>query len=132
VVSLSLKKLFETLAVFGFKQLDAKTYIFLAKNGPQTARDLTAALRMPKWQIYKSLRNLRERGIVSSILRRPALFSALPFEQVIDLAAKVKIEEAKQDQENTDQAILYWGKMMKENSDSDHELESEEEEVKNE
>jgi sugar-specific transcriptional regulator TrmB len=130
VVRLSLKKLLETLAGFGFKQPDAKIYIFLAKNGPHTARDLEAALKMPKWQIYKSLRNLREKGTTTSILHRPALFSALSFEKVIDLAAKAKIEEAQRDQARTDQAMLYWEKIMKENSDSAHELQAGEEEVK--
>jgi sugar-specific transcriptional regulator TrmB len=130
VIRLSLKKLLETLEGFGFKQSDAKIYVFLAKKGPHTAKDLETALKMPKWQIYNSLRNLQKKRIVTAILRRPALFSVLPFEKVIDLAAKARIEEVQQEQANTDQAILYWGKMMKENSDSAHELQTEEEEVK--
>jgi hypothetical protein len=73
---------------------------------------------------------LRKKGTITAILRRPALFSTLPFEKVIDLAAEARIQEAQQDQASTDKAILYWEKMMKENSDLDHELESEEEEVK--
>jgi sugar-specific transcriptional regulator TrmB len=129
---LSLKKLLETLASFGFKKSDARIYVFLAKNGPRTARDLETALKMPRWQIYKSLRNLRVKRAVTSILHRPAIFSAISFEKVVDIAAKAKIEEAEQDRASTDQAILYWEKMMKENSNSTHELQAEEEkEVKN-
>lgn len=132
MISLSLKKLLETLEGFGFKQPDAKIYVFLAKRGPHTAKDLETALKMPKWQIYNSLRNLQRKGTITTVLRRPALFSALPFEKVIDLAAKARIEEAQQEQASTDQAMLYWEKMMKENSDSTHGLQTEEEEVKNE
>jgi sugar-specific transcriptional regulator TrmB len=128
-VGVSLKKLLETLAGFGFKEPDARIYVFLAKKGPHTARDLEAALKMPKWQIYKSLRNLRKKGTVTSILHRPALFSALSFEKVIDLAARAKIEEANRDKASTGQAMLYWEKMIKENSDSAHELQSEKVEV---
>lgn len=131
MVRLSLKKLLETLAGFGFKQPDAKIYIFLAKNGPHTARDLETALKMSKWQIYKSLRNLRDKGTITSILQRPALFSAISFEKVIDLAAKAKIEEAQRNQASTNQAIMYWEEMLREKSDSAHELEAGEEEVKN-
>ena len=131
MVRLSLKKLLETLEVFGFKQPDAKIYVFLAKKGPHTAKDLETALKMPKWQIYNSLKNLRRKGTITTILRRPALFSALPFEKVIDLAAKARVEEAQQDQASKDQAMLYWEKMMKENSDSAHDLQAGEEEVKN-
>jgi len=128
---LSLKKLLKTLASFGFKQPDAKIYIFLAKNGPHTAKDLETALTMPKWQIYRSLRNLQDKETITSILRRPALFSAEPFEKVIDSAAKAKIEEAKLDQASIGQAMLYWEKMLKENSGSARELEIDHEEVKN-
>jgi sugar-specific transcriptional regulator TrmB len=121
---LSLKKLLETLASFGFKQPDAGIYIFLAKNGPHTAKDLETALKMPKWQVYKSLRNLRERGTITSILQRPVLFSAVSFEEVIDLAAKAKIEEAKRNHASTSQAMVYWEKMLKENSDPARELQA--------
>jgi sugar-specific transcriptional regulator TrmB len=131
VVRLSLKKLLETLEGFGFKQSDSKIYVFLAKKGPHTAKDLETALKMPKWQIYNSLRNLQKKGTVTAILRRPALFSALPFEKAIDLAAKARIKEAQQEQASTNQAMLYWEKMMKEYSDSTQEFQTGEEEVKN-
>lgn len=130
MVKLSLKKLLETLAGFGFKQPDAKIYVFLAKKGPHTAKDLETALKMQRWQVYKSLRNLRKRGVATAILHRPALFSAIPFEKAIDLAAKAKTKEAQQEQASTAQAILYWENMMKEDSDSAHELQAGEEEVK--
>jgi sugar-specific transcriptional regulator TrmB len=131
VVRLSLKKLLETLAGFGFKQQDARIYVLLAKKGPRTAGEIATALRMPKWEIYKSLRNLQKNGTVTAILPRPALFSAQPFEKVIDLAAQAKIEEAQRDQASTEQAIMHWEKMMKEKTDSANELEAGEEEVKN-
>lgn len=131
MVELSLKKLLETLVGFGFKETDARIYVFLAKKGPHTAKDIEAALKIPKWQIYKSLRNLRKKETVASIFHRPTLFSAVSFEKVIDLAAKAKIEKAARDQASTGQAILYWEKMLKENSDSEHELQTDEEEVKN-
>ena len=127
---MSLKRVLETLADFGFKQPDAKIYVLLAKRGPHTAKDLETALKMPKWQIYKSLRNLQKKGTVTATLHRSALFSALPLEKVIDLAAKARIEEAQREQASTNQAILYWQKMLEENSNLPHELQTEEEEVK--
>jgi sugar-specific transcriptional regulator TrmB len=130
VVRLSLKKLLETLVGFGFKQPDARIYVFLAKKGPHTAEDLEASLEIPKWQVYKSLRNLRKKGTVTAFLHRPALFSAIPFEKVIDLAAKAKTKEAQQEQASAEQAILYWENMMEEDSDSAHELRAGVEEVK--
>ena len=122
----------EMLAFLGFKQPEAKIYVFLAKKGPYSAKDLETALKMPIWQIYQSLRNLQKKGTITAFLHRPALFSALPFEKVLDLAAKAKIEEAQQEHANTSRAMLYWESMLKENSDSAHELQAGEEEVKNE
>jgi sugar-specific transcriptional regulator TrmB len=116
VVRLSLKKLLETLAGFGFKQPDARIYVFLAKKGPHTGKDLALALAMPKWQLYQSLRRLEAKGTVIATSERPALFSAIPFEKVIDLVVKAKIEGAQRKPENKDQAILDWKLMMEEDS----------------
>ena len=76
------------------------------------------ALKMPKWQLYQSLRNLEARGTVITTPKHPALFSAIPFEKVIDAVVKAKIEGAQGKPENMGQAILDWKLMMKEDSNS--------------
>jgi sugar-specific transcriptional regulator TrmB len=115
---LSLKRVLETLAGFGFKQPDATIYVFLAKKGGHTGKGLAMALKMPKWQLYQSLRNLEARGTVIATAKHPALFSAIPFEKVIDAVVKAKIEGAQGKPENMDQAIIDWKLMMKEDSNS--------------
>jgi len=130
---LCLERVLETLKSFGFKQSDAKIYILLAKEGPHTTRDLETAVRIEKWQVYKSLRNLRKRGIVTAVLHRPALYSAIPFDRLIDLAAKAIIDKAQREEEIKEQAIQYWEVMLREDSSSEaHELQAGDEEVKNE
>lgn len=129
---MSLKKLLETLRNFGFKQTDAEIYILLVRTGPHTAKDLKTNSKMPKWQIYESLRTLQKKGVVNAILQRPALFTALPLDKVVDLIAKSKIEEARLERANSDQAVVLWEKMMKENSDPEaHRIEVGNKEVKN-
>jgi len=129
VIWLSLKKLLETLESFGFKQPDAKIYVLLAKKGPLNAKELELALKIPKWQVYKSLRSLRAKGIAIPASPRPAIFSAISFEKIIDLAAKAKTKEAQQELASAEQAVLHWESMLKEDSDSEHELEADNEEV---
>jgi sugar-specific transcriptional regulator TrmB len=112
---LSLKRILETLTSFGLKQSDAKVYVFLAKKGPHTEADLSDALNMPKNQTYQCLRNLEDKGIVTATRDRPALFSALPFEKVLDLLVKAKLEEARRTEQNTYEALCNWKSMLKEN-----------------
>lgn len=108
----------ETLLGFGFKQTEARVYILLAKEGPHTAREIEARLGMPRWRVYESLRNLQKKGTITAFSSRPTLFNAIPFEKVIDLAANAMVAAAQQKQASTNRAILYWRKMVKEESDS--------------
>jgi sugar-specific transcriptional regulator TrmB len=108
---LSLKQVLETLACFDLKQSDVKVYVFLAKKGPHTGKDISNMLNMPRWQLYQCLRNLEGKGVVSGTPERPALFSAVPFEKVIDLIIKAKLEEAEHAQQNSHKALLDWKSM---------------------
>jgi sugar-specific transcriptional regulator TrmB len=92
--------------------MDAQVYIRLAKRGPQKALEVGKALRTSKPQLYRSLKNLESKGIVSATLEHPAKFSALPFEKALDLLAKTKmkkaLEEAQQIQENKNEILANW------------------------
>ena len=104
----------ETLAGLGLKPSDAYVYVFLAKKGPHTGKDLSKALNLPKHQLYQCLRNLENKGILSVTVGRPALFSAAPFEKALDLLIKIKIEEAERTQHDKDEALSAWKFMIKE------------------
>jgi sugar-specific transcriptional regulator TrmB len=92
--------------------MDAQIYILLAKKGPQKAIEIGKTLKMSKPQLYRSLKSLEGRGIVSATLEHPAKFSALPFEKALDLLAKAKmkkaLEEAQRIQENKDELLASW------------------------
>jgi sugar-specific transcriptional regulator TrmB len=92
---LSQEKVLETLQNLGLAESDAQVYIFLGKKGSQKAKDIGQALKLPKQQLYLTLKNLQRRGIVNSTLEHPARFTAIPFEKLLDLFVKTKIEEAK-------------------------------------
>jgi sugar-specific transcriptional regulator TrmB len=105
---LSQEKALKTLESLGFTQLDAKVYVFLAKKGPQKAGDVAKCLKIPKQSIYFIIRNLQSDGIVTSTVERPARFSAVPFEKVLDLFVNAKMEEAKQIQRNKEEILSDW------------------------
>lgn len=97
-----------TLVGLGLKRTDAKVYLFLAKTGPQKARDITNALKIYKQQLYRSLKNLRAKGMVNATLEHPARFSAVSLEKALDLFIKAKREEAQNIEQNKDEILSIW------------------------
>ena len=105
---MSQDKVLKTLTTLGLTRLEAKVYLYLSKRGPQKAGDTAKALKLAKQQLYPTLKRLRKKGIVTSTLEHPARFSALAFDQVLDLFVKVKMDEVQRVQLNKDDLILDW------------------------
>jgi sugar-specific transcriptional regulator TrmB len=104
----SQEKVLKTLVDLGLTRIDARVYVFLAKKGPQKAKDVARFLRIPKQQLYPSLRILQSKGLVNSTLEHPTRFSAVSFEKALDLFAKAKMEEAKSIQQSKDEILTDW------------------------
>jgi sugar-specific transcriptional regulator TrmB len=105
---LSQEQVVRTLVGLGLTNMDARVYIFLAKKGPLKARDAAKALRIKRQQLYRSLKNLQSKAIVSATLEYPARFSAVSFEKVIDLFIKTKLEEAQNIQHDKTTLLSSW------------------------
>jgi len=104
----SLERVLKTLEGFGLSRIDAEVYVYLAKKGPKKGRELANALQVTKQQLYPSLKNLKNRGIVTASLERPALFSAVAFEQVLELLIEIKVEQAKVIKETKKELLGSW------------------------
>jgi sugar-specific transcriptional regulator TrmB len=105
---LSQEIVLNTLINFGLSQIEAQIYIFLAKKGAQKGRDIRKALKITKQQLYPGLRNLQNKGILSSTIEHPARFSALSFEKVLDLFIRAKVEETQRLQQSKDEILSKW------------------------
>jgi sugar-specific transcriptional regulator TrmB len=110
---LSLERVLKTLEGFGLSRMDAKVYVYLAKKGPKKGRELANALQVTKQQLYPSLKNLKNKGVVTASLERPALFSAVAFEKVVELLIKIKVEQAKAIKETKEELLSSWRSMTK-------------------
>jgi sugar-specific transcriptional regulator TrmB len=104
----SQEKVLKTLVSLGLTPLDAKVYVLLAKKGPIKARDAAKALKISKQRLYPIIKNLQSKGIVNSTLERPARFSAVPFEKMLDSFLKAKMEQARRIQQNKDELLSDW------------------------
>ena len=98
----------ETLQSMGFSDTETKIYLYLSKKGQQKGRALALALKINKQQLYPSLKNLQSKGIVSQTLEHPAGFNALPFDRVLDLYLKTKLEEVRRIEQSKDQILSDW------------------------
>jgi sugar-specific transcriptional regulator TrmB len=105
---MSLRRILETLKGLGFSQSDANVYVFLAKKGPHRGKDLCAALDMPKPFLYQCLSKLESKGVVNATPERPSWFSVVPFEKVLELLIKSKMEEAQSAQRDKEKALSDW------------------------
>jgi sugar-specific transcriptional regulator TrmB len=105
---LSQEKILKTLENFGLKRPDAQIYIFLGKKGPQRARDIAKSLRVPRQTLYRAIKNLQSKGMITATISRPAKFSAVQFERILDLFAKAKAEEVHRIEQDKKNLLSDW------------------------
>ena len=105
---LSQERVLKTLMDFGLTRMDARVYILLGRRGQQKGITIAKTLKTHKQQVYRSLKNLENKGLVSFSLEHPARYSAEPFQKVIDLHIRTKIEEAQQLRHKKDSIIEDW------------------------
>ena len=64
-----------------------------------------------------SLKRLQNKGITIANDERPFEFSAVPFEDVLDLLMEIKKEQAQALKESSKEALSSWRKIVEENSE---------------
>ena len=87
---MSKERVLKAIMDLGLSEVDAQVYIYIALNGPCKAREVVDKMEIYKEQLYRSIKNLKEKDIVSSSTGFPSEFSAIPFEKVLDLLAEIK------------------------------------------
>ena len=96
------------LKEFGLTEKEMDIYIFLAKQGILKGGDLAKQTKTTKALVYRILRSLQAKGIVESTVEFPARFSAVPFENVIDLNIKSKLNDVARIKEEKNTLLTYW------------------------
>ncbi len=107
----------KALINLGFDQCDAEVYVFLSEKGSQRGKIIAASLSFPTWKIYRSLRRLKKTGIVTSSVHRPAVFSSVAYDKVMDQFIEVKKEQVQTLLKNREQLLSNWRGKMKSSSD---------------
>jgi sugar-specific transcriptional regulator TrmB len=98
---MSLNRLHERLAEYGFTKEEAETYVFLAAMGPTSASTVAKRFNHNRMKAYRLLKNLEEEGLVHSVVGRPVRYVVATIEEVvnnrIDEASK-RLSELKKSQ----------------------------------
>jgi sugar-specific transcriptional regulator TrmB len=103
----------------GIRRLDTEVYLHLATTGSKKGRELSNELRMNKQQLYRSLKNLRKKGLVKASPEHPALFTAVTIEDALNSFREVKLEEAQLIKEKKDELLSRWkATIKKENAEN--------------
>lgn len=87
---------FKRLEKFGLTKNQSKVYLYLSKNGPHSANELTKLLKLPRTETYHLLTGLQNKGIVIGNFGKPNKFDSLPFEKTISILVnneKIRITE---------------------------------------
>ncbi|HEX9261027.1 MAG TPA: helix-turn-helix domain-containing protein [Candidatus Bathyarchaeia archaeon] len=103
----------KTLVSLGLTEIDSEIYILLAKKGPQRGRNIGEVLNLYKQQLYRSLKRLQERSMVRSTLERPARFSAVSLEKILDFLIETKKNQALALQESREDLLSRWKILIK-------------------
>ena len=81
------------LADFGLSSLEARIYLWLAKNQPQTILELASNLEVARTSIYDNIQKLLEKGLVERvILQKSQKIKAMSLESLYLLLAKRRTE----------------------------------------
>jgi sugar-specific transcriptional regulator TrmB len=106
----------KALMDLGLSRTDAEVYLFLATKAPQKATDIANALKIKNQQLYPSLRNLQNKGIINCTSEHPKLFSTVPIEEALSTFINASLKEAQHMEENKEKILSFWQAMMKENT----------------
>ena len=92
---LSLNKIIKTLVKFGFSEIDARVYVYVAINGPTIANRIISDLELTEHCVYGALRFLREKGYIVAGYVQPTEFFSIPFENLLDSLIETKENQVK-------------------------------------
>ncbi len=96
------------LSELGLSAKEAKVYLYLAKNGPQKAIEISKKLKIHPVEVYRFLKYLENKTLVETALERPTRFAALPFEQTLDSLIAEREKAARMLEEKRNSILEKW------------------------
>jgi sugar-specific transcriptional regulator TrmB len=96
------------LNTLGFSTLEAKVYIYVAKLGPLSNKEIASQLDIKLMDLCQILGGLVKRGIIIPTIKNEFSYTALPFEELIDNFIRTEIDQTEEVTKNHQQLISTW------------------------
>ncbi len=106
------KRVVKSIVSLGLNQSEAEVYVYLAKQGPQTARTIAETLKMQEHVIYRSLRSLKNKEILIVIPERPTEFAARPLDKALDFLINAHLKEMQDVEQEKTEILSQWRSMI--------------------
>ena len=103
----------KTLIDLGFTKTAAQVYVFLSTEGAKQAKDIVTSLNLDRKQLYHILKKLRNNHMVNVSRGKPNLFSAVPFEEILELFIKTKKEQQEAWLASKEELLSNWRSLIK-------------------
>ena len=104
---MSLERIIKALIGLGLSRVDAEVYVYLAKKGSMKANALANSLNYSRNKIYSALRNLTKEDLVT---KEGTIYSALPFEEALELLIQREKEKAEYMNQRKKELLVKWKK----------------------
>jgi len=114
---MSLERVIKALVDLGLSIPDAEVYVYLTKNGPLGAIDLTEKLNLNSKQLKFSLKNLQEMALIKTTSKFSVEFAAISFEKALDMLIEIGREQTKTLHEIKKELLSNWKKSAKNTSE---------------
>jgi DNA-binding Lrp family transcriptional regulator len=108
VQELSQELILKALTRLGLSEIEARTYMYLEKNGPKNINSLMEVLESSKEEILNALTGLQKRNVVRVSVRYCEKFLAEPFEKAINLLIQLEKEQNKTLKESKEKLLSNW------------------------
>lgn len=88
-------KLIESLKIMGLAEYEAKVYATLVLFGRSEVKRIYEYLNVPKPSVYQSLKSLMNKGLVTMVSSRPAIYRAIPPEIALKHLIGIQVDAEK-------------------------------------
>ncbi len=109
---MSRERVVNNLMRLGLSETESEVFIYLAKKGPKKEKDLSSAFDLRGQRLHQILESLQRRGMVTMTTEQYALFSALTFEEVLEMLITENIEQAHAAQKTRKELLASWKNMI--------------------
>ena len=84
------ENLISSLVEFGLTHNEAKIYMYLTKNKPKAAPEISKCLNIPRTEAYYLINGLLSKEVTKSNFGKPTKFSAIPLDKSIQILVNKK------------------------------------------